>query len=341
MKINVLLFTQTMTSLLKTSLSLQSSLSVCSEILSEKNDRDFCSSILKKINEGNLLSKALKEHENQFSPLYISLVKIGEKTGTLKDVFEKLSDYLKTKKETRQKIIQALSYPALVLLTAAIVALVIIFFVMPHLSRIFEAFTESSEEIEFRISALRTNLIISSVILTVTLAMILFCIILHRASEKAAFFIDSVFIRLPFIGKFITALQIHDFSFSMKLLSAAYFPLVQSLAFSSQVLSNRRLRKAVLSVCADISQGISIGESFEKENLFPSYLVIWIKIAEKNGDTAGVFGQVYEYYASENANIIAGITAFAEPVFILLTGIAIIALIGQFVLPIFKMLGAL
>ncbi|MBQ3800418.1 MAG: type II secretion system F family protein, partial [Treponema sp.] len=125
MKMNVLLFTQTMHSLLRSSLPLQSALSVCSEILSGKGGRTFTGGILKAVNEGKKLADVLAGQKGTFSPLYVSLVSVGEESGTLADVFGHLASYIRDKKNLRQKIIQAMAYPALVLATAVAVIFVL------------------------------------------------------------------------------------------------------------------------------------------------------------------------------------------------------------------------
>lgn len=341
MKINVLLFTQTMHSLLMSALPLQDALSVCTEIITAKNDKNFCQKILKSINEGKRLKDSLELYSSDFSPLYLSLVHIGEESGTLSQVFGKLSEYLKERKNIKQKLIQALAYPVLVLITAVIVILVLMLFVMPRLETIFMAFAEASEEIVLRAEKIKTQLVSFAVIFLLFILIISICFAVHKINKKAALVIDSVLLKIPGIGKIIKVMQIHDFSFAMKLLSDAHYPFVESLRQSSEVLSNRFLKNAILDVAERISEGESAGECFDKQIVFPKYLTIWIKIAERNGNTAQAFSQLSDYYSSENDNILGEITAFAEPVFILLTGIMIIAVVSKFVLPVFKLLGAL
>lgn len=341
MRINVLLFTQTMHSLLMSALPLQDSLSVCAEIMSARNDRSFCERMLKKINEGKRLREALSESGINLSPLYTSLVYIGEKSGTLPQVFGKLSEYLKDRKNIREKMFQALAYPVLVLVAAVIVVLVLMIFVMPRLENIFMAFTETSEKIVSSAEGIKVHLTAFAVSMSVILIASAGCALAHKFNEKAALCMDSFFLKIPGIGDVLTVMQIHDFSFAMKLLLDVRFPFVESLVQSSNTLSNRRLKKAVLAVAERISAGEDIGECFDSERAFPKYLAVWVKIAERNGNTAEAFSQIADYYSSENENLLCGITAFAEPVFILITGIIIIAVISQFVIPVFKLLGTL
>ena len=341
MKINVLLFTQTMYALLNSSLPLQSALSVCKEILSGKADRKLMTKILKEVNEGKKLADVLSEYNRIFSPLYIALVSIGEESGTLPEVFGYLADYIKDKKNVRQKILQALAYPILVIMTAIVVIFVLMLFVMPRLEGIFMAFTESSEDIGQQMIKMKTYFFIEIFIFLAIILVAFFLAILRKVNDKAAFIVDRVLLLTPLIGKAVMTMQMYDFSFAMKLLVAAHFSLVPSLLQAGNVFSNRYLKKAVESVCKSITGGHGVGDSFEDEGVFPKYLIGWIRIAEYNGNTTEAFGQICDYYSVETENILAGITAFVEPIFILITGIIIIAVIGQFIIPVFNLLGTL
>lgn len=340
MKADVLLFTQTMHSLLSSFLPLQSALAVCKEILTGKTETKFTAKILKKVNEGKKFSSALSE-EKVFPPLYVSLVSIGEESGTLPEVFGHLGAYLNGKRNMKRKIIQALLYPALVLATAAAVVLILTAFVLPRLEGIFEAFANSCENIETQLNRIKTSTFVSSIILFGLMAVLATCLAARRLNGKTALAIDSLILKLPLIRDFVMAMQMHDFSFAMKLLAQTHFPLIQSLAYAKNVLSNIRIQRAVESACKSIACGKDAGKAFEDEKIFPEYLTVWIKIAEENGETAEAFSQIFNYYQNESESLLASITQAAEPVFILITGAVIIAVIAQFVIPVFNLLGAL
>jgi type IV pilus assembly protein PilC len=330
-----------MSSLLKSSLSLQDALTVCSEVSANKHDKVFCLTLVKEINNGNLLSSSLGKYASIFSALYISLIQIGENSGTLPEVFEKLSGYLQVKKETKEKIIQSLIYPLIVLFTTLVIVLIIIFYVFPRLQDIFDAFIESSHEIVENISHIKAGFMIMGILCAILCLVGYMLFVLHKKNKKIAEKIDSVFLRLPVLGKYILVTQMHDFSFAMKLLIATHFSFTESLKLSLHVCTNVKIKTALENVYKKVKLGKSIGKSFEEENVFPSYLVTWIKVAQTSGDVDSVFTQIYAYYSYENAHIISGIAVGAEPVFILLTGIIVIWVVSQFVIPIFKMMGSL
>lgn len=341
MSTNIQLFTQTMHSLLMSSLPIQDALAVCVEVLSGKEERSLCERILKDINEGKRLCDALLGYNALFPALYIPLVNIGEMSGTLAEVFGKLKDYIKNRKDVRQKVAQALAYPILVLTTAIVMVFVLLLFVLPRLEGIFEAFADSAGEIARHTARIKSHFLVGALSLLLVVLALLLGMVLRKLNERMAFVIDCLILKIPVIGKMVTTMQMHDLSFAMKVLIEVRFSFVESLKHAAQVLSNRRLKKSVLSACASISAGTGAGQSFENERKFPRYFVAWIKIAERNGNTAEAFGQIYGYYSAESGHMLDGIMAFAEPVFILITGAVVTAVIGEFVFPVFNLLGAL
>lgn len=340
MRADLLLFTQTMYSLLSSFMPLQGALAVCGEILTGKADRDFAADVLKKLNEGKKLASIFNEKKT-LPPLYVQLVSVGEESGTLAEVFGHLASYLRDKKNMRRRMIQALLYPLLVLVTAVAVVFILTLFVLPNLEGIFDAFASSSEEVTAQMNRISGNFHASVFVMTALLAVPAACVAVRKVNERAALALDTVMLRLPFIRDFMMTMQMHDFSFAMKLFSQSHFPLVQSLSHAGNVLGNARLRKAVESVCHDIACGKSAGRAFEDEKVFPKYLTVWIKIAEENGNVAEAFCQICDYYRSESEGLLSGITQAAEPVFILVTGAIIITVLSQFVIPVFNLLGAL
>lgn len=340
MKTDILLFTETMHSLLSSFLPLQGSLAVCREIIPEKSGKKFVSGILQKVNEGKKLSEALGQEKN-FPALYVPLVAVGEESGTLAEVFGHLAFYLRDRKNMKQKMIQALLYPVLVLVTAAAVVFVLAVFVMPRLEGIFEAFSNSSGSSGLNVNRIKLNSFFGIAVFFVFASSVIFCIAARKLSRKAALAIDTLVLKIPFIKDLVMTMQMHDFSFAMMLLTRSHFPLVQSICLAEEVLSNARLKKAAESACIKTSCGSAVGEAFETERIFPGYITVWIKIAEENGNAADSFSQIFNYYRSQSDAMMSFIAQAAEPVFTLITGVIVIAVIVQFVIPAFSILGAL
>lgn len=330
-----------MSSLINSELSLQDALKICEKINQSKQNKILCTSLVKSINSGESFSNSLKKIGNVFSPLYIALVELGETVGSIKEILEKLAQYLKEKKQTREKLLQALTYPVIVLVTAIFVISVIIFFVFPKLESIFEAFTESSELVNLKVSSLKRTFLFLVIIVGSFFSLICLCLFFHHSNKKIAYYIDKTLFQIPFLGSYMKITCINDFSFAMKILCSSGVPFSNALFQAKNVIDNLYYKDEILNVYKKIISGEEISSAFESAKIFPSYFITWISLAESTGNTENVFLNIHEYYRTENLNIIQALLVSAEPVFILITGVIIFALVVQFVIPVFQLLGGL
>lgn len=340
-KQTVLTFTETIAALLHSGLSIQDSLEICAEISVSKQCLQLCRQLQSILLTGQPFYKALSVYKDSFSPLYISLVQLGEKTGSVSSVFERLNAYLHRKKEAKGKIIQALIYPITVTITAFAVSIFVILFVFPRIQDIFTAFTAGDAQAAESIHGMYNTMIALGIFFIVFIIFVIFFIILYKKNETIAYVFDRTFLYIPLIGKIIKSVCTNDFAFAMELLVGAGIPLVQSLRQASYLIFNREYKKAVERVADSVFCGESLTVAFRAEKVFPSYIVQWIGVGEKTGQPASVFKQIHMYFEKENNHLISMTLSTAEPLFILVAGFILLFLVVQFVLPIFSLLGGI
>lgn len=337
----VLSFTDVMSALLKSGLSLQDSILVCKDINCSKEMNFFCDQLISELKKGKKLYSALNSVSDKYQRIYLPLIQIGEESGNIVQVFEKLSKFLHTKQDNKHKLIQNLIYPVTVFITSIGVMLCIMFFVFPKLKSLFEVFTESSNIVADKVDKIYLSLNIIFFVVVIFLLSICVILILYRKLDDVALKIDKTLLKLPVIKDYILFNETNDFCFSMELLCAAGIPFVESLEKASASIKNRAYKKAVISCKNLVSMGNKISESFSSQEIFPSYLISWLAVGENTGKVSEVFKQVHIYYEQEYSNLISTVFSYLEPLFILITGIFVFALIGLFVIPIFSLLGML
>ncbi|MBP3773287.1 MAG: type II secretion system F family protein [Treponema sp.] len=336
----VLSFTESIAALLSSGLSVQDSISVCARITDRKAVANLCASLSRSLSEGRALSEALSLH-GTFPSVYIPLIRIGEATGSVAEVFSRLTDYLRTKKELSRKLASSLAYPATVCVTAVLVVLCMVLFVFPKLSAVFEVFSSESPALEDKIGSIRITFTITGMIFVFIILSIAVGMVLRKISDSFAEKSDKILISIPLLSKYIKISETNDFAFAMELLCSSGMSLVSALEQSALVIRNSAYRKAVFSVAEDVRNGSDVAESMRKHKEFPTYIVTWLGIGEATGSVEKSFSQIRSYYEKELSSILSTLAASAEPAFILAAGIVIFILVGQIVLPIFSMLGEL
>ncbi len=338
---NVLMFTENMASLLSSGLAVQESLSVCADITKKTATEKLCVELSRIVAGGEAFYSALSLFSPSFSALYVSMVKIGEATGSVEKVFQRLAVYLERKKQMRRKIMQTLLYPVMVCVTACAVCVFIVLYVFPRIQDVFEVFAAGDAQINGQVQGIYESLY-SALIACVCIAAASVCVVLCcKYNETAAKIFDRLLLHLPLAGNIVKAFNTNDFAFAMELLSSSGIPTVQALERASEVVRNSAFREGVRTVIGEVSCGKSLSHSCERSGVFPAYVVSWLNIGERTGKVEQVFAQIHRYYEQENTHLMGSMLAAAEPAFILAAGILLLILVSRFVLPVFSLLAGM
>jgi type II secretory pathway component PulF len=334
-------FTGIMGALLSGGNTVNTSLELCRVMDSRGTLGGLCELLLEGIRRGEKFAEVLVRCGSSFPPLYRALVGIGEKTGKTAEVFSRLGSYLKTSGRLRSKIGSALLYPVLVLAAALSGSALILIFVMPRMAEIFAVFAAGNGNIAgMDTAALYRPVYLGAALLGGILIGTVTALMLHRCSPGAAALIDRILLRSPFIGNFAAARESLDFFFALELCSSAGMNAASALKEASGVIGNRYYALLVKEVREEVLGGLSLSGAFLSRPVFPPLIGHWLAAGEKTGEAQMVFSQVRNFFEETVEMTTERFVAGLEPVLILLTGLVVLALIVQFVIPLFGLYGA-
>ena len=338
----ILEFTEIMTSLLKSGLTVQDAVALCSSIASNSKTVWLCKSIHRALQSGLPLHGALKMHSPSFSSLYQSLVRLGEQTGSVAAVFQRMSVYLRNEKKIRGKISNVIWYPVLVLSAALAGSIAIITLIMPRMAEIYTAFRAgSNDDTIFELANLYNSIWVSTVILILAVVTVTGGILLRKFSARFALLFDHMLLKAPLFGNYIKAIHTMDFSFAMEMLTGAGINVHNALSETAAVIRNRAYGKAIDEVHSMLLKGEQLSRAFGSYKEFPPYISTWIAVGERTGAVGPVFTQIREYFQEDVDRMSEKIMNLLEPCLILLVGIIVILMVLQFVVPLFSIYGRL
>jgi type II secretory pathway component PulF len=250
-----------------------------------------------------------------------------------------MSSYLKANKTVREKILNAMLYPAIVLLVSIAGCFGIVFYILPKMELIFLAFNSSANNIEVEIENIYYSLHLFIIIFLIFAAGITVIFWLYKKNENFAFLFDRFLFKIPVIGNFISFLQTLNFSFAMEMLTAGGFTVSKALGESAIAVTNRAFRKSIAEINSKLLYGGSLSKAFFSCKNIPAYVGTWIAVGEKTGKVNEVFVQIRAYFQDAINNSTQKMMNMIEPVLILFVGIVIFILVIQFVLPVFALYG--
>ena len=322
------------------SLLLESGIDVgrCLQALIEEEDKHnrLFKSIYDNVVGGMQLHEALEASE-QFSIYEIQTLRIGEESAMLPRVVKELALFYERKIEQRQKLISALSYPILILLTALGAIFFMLNFIVPMFSDVFQRFGSDLP--------LVTQIVVSASDSIHLVIIPLFCLtlgfIILTITQKSKLWyrklMGTISLKVPIVGRVILKSYLAKMSFSLNLLLKAKTPITQSLGLVSEMISFYPLSDALQIIKHDIIKGESLSSAMQNHSIFSKQLILLVKIAEETNQLEIVFEQISNQLTKELEHQSGIISKVLEPIIILFVGILVAVILVAMYLPMFSM----
>ena len=271
------------------------------------------------VRKGLALSTAMESHQDIFDKQYINLVKIGESSGNLSLVFSGLAQDLKHKKELRNKIIQAIAYPSVILIVCILSILFIFNFVVPKLTVMFADAAELPiyTQILLSVSSAIQNFQIHAGILIVA------SVFAFRAAMKKGLWahrFDEYMLQLPVLSQSVLLIERVRYTSSMSLMLYSGVKIDQALALSAGSIKNKVIANKLISINDKVRKGETISVSLKHSGLFPDLFVSLLEVGEESGKMAPVFEEIATRSRNQFSTWTDRITSLLEPIMILIMG---------------------
>lgn len=295
--------------------------------------------ITRNIQAGSSFSDALSKHPKVFSELYVSIVKAGEATGNVDKVLDDLVAFLEWQESLAMDVKQATIYPAFVLSAVLSLVVLLMTFVFPRFTVIFER-TNAPLPIPTRIVMGLSHFITSYWFVMVLLVIVI--IISYRLivkTPKGRYFFDKIKLNLPVFGSLLRKIALSRFSHHFSALLKAGVEIYHSLMVTERVVGNTVIAGVISSARDYISAGGTLSESLKKGNEFPSMVIRMISIGETSGSMDKTLDKVSQYYDREVPVTIKKVFAVFEPIVIATLALIVLGMALSMFLPLYQMLG--
>jgi general secretion pathway protein F len=331
---DVLFFTQELSTLLNAGVPLDRALSITGELTEHAAFRFIVLDVLRVLKSGRSLADSLATHPAYFSDLYINMVRAGEASGSLAVIFERLSEFERTRDDLRNYIISSMIYPALLACVGLASIVLLLTFVVPRFATIFN---DPTMKIPLPTKILlEVSDIVKAWWWVVTSALAALAIALRTYIQTAAgrLWWDAFRLKLPLLGDALLKAETARFARAMGTLVANTVPLVQSIAIAAGTLNNKMIAAAMAGVAQGVKRGEGIAVPLRKAAVFPPLAAHLLTVGEETGRLDSMFVRMADIYEADTRASIKRFTAIFEPVVILVMGMLIGSLILSMLLAI-------
>lgn len=327
-------FTGELSVLLNAGLPLDRSLNILSGVFEKREMRDIIVATLKSIREGKSFSDALQNHPRVFPKLYINMIRAGEASGVLDVVLDKLNEYLESSKELREHIFSAMIYPTILVVTGIASIVVMIGFVIPRFSAIFEELG-SALPLPTKILLAVSGALQSYWWMFLTpLAAVFFMLRHYVKSEEGRQNWDRVKLRL--LGDVITKLETARFCRTLGTLLKSGVPLLQALNNARDVIGNQVIASSLESVSKGVKEGKGMAGPLADAGVFPALAMSMVKVGEETGQMDEMLLKIAAVYEKSLKETIKRFVSMLEPMMILTMGLVIAFIVISILMAIFS-----
>jgi len=289
------------------------------------------------LGRGNTLSIALKSHEAHFTPLFISMIHVGESTGKLDDAFKQLVGHLEMERDTRKKVTTALRYPMLVVSAIFIAIMVVNVFVIPSFAKVFAKFGADLP--------LATKILLTTSDFFLNYWWLIMAVVIggiagfikYIKTEEGAYNWDRIKLRLPLIGSLLNRIALSRFTRTFSMLFSAGVPILQALDVSAEAIGNRYIEKNVKEMRQGIERGDSLARTANASGMFTPLILQMISVGEESGAVDKLLEDVSDFYDEETEYDVQNLSAAIEPIMLVFMGGMILVLALGIFLPLWDL----
>lgn len=289
------------------------------------------------VSSGYGLADSFEKRGPKLPVTFIETVRAGEETGRLDIAFQRLHDYLTKKTRVKAKVVSALTYPMFVLGVAIIVIIIIMGFAVP-------VFIETFESLETRLP-LPTRALIGlsnftqayGLIILIIIAIIVVALIVFGRTEKGAYTLSRIVLKLPIIGKVQYMNAASQFANTLSTMLDAGLPVMKAMNITGRSMTNRFMGQSVIDCVEGVEQGYSMGACLKANGTLPELLIEMVSVGEEAGSLPETLAVIGEYYDNEVETVTTRAVSLLEPIIICVLAVFVLWVLLSVYLPMFSM----
>ena len=337
-----MMFAKHLSVMIKAGVSLDSSLQILAKQTNNYKFKEIIKDLSSQIRKGVSFSYALSNYPNVFDNLFVSMVKVGEVSGTLEEVLRLLAEQMRKEDQLRSRVKGAMTYPAVILIAIAGIGIFMMVSVVPKLMTTFE---ELNVELP-----LTTRIIIKAAIFfqhylvfgIIFVVIGIFCFRLIYKIKKIKSKFHLIYLKLPIFGEIIKKVNSARFARTTSSLIEAGVDLVKTLYIASDTLTNICFKNSLISAAEQIKKGKAFSYALSNyPHLYPPMVLQMVKVGEETGTLADSLKTLAEFYEEEVNNITKNLSSIIEPLLMIIIGTAVGFFAVSMIQPIYSIMSGI
>ncbi|WP_019141393.1 type II secretion system F family protein [Noviherbaspirillum massiliense] len=335
--IDVQMFSRQMHTLLKAGVPIMRALAGLQESAINKSFARVLKDIRESLDAGRELSASLRRHPEVFSSFYVNMVRVGETTGRMEEIFLRLFGQLEFDRDMRERVKTALRYPMFVVISMTVAIAVINLFVIPAFAKVYAGFN-AQLPLMTRILINTSNFTVQSwPYILVALIAAFFGFRFYIGTPEGRYRWDKAKLRIPIVGKIMQKATLARFARSFALASKSGVPIVQGLNVVAQTVDNAYISGRIEQMRDGVERGESILRTAVTTGVFTPVVLQMVAVGEETGELDELMDEIADMYEREVDYELKTLSSQIEPILIVCLGILVLILALGVFLPIWDL----
>lgn len=286
---------------------------------------DMLKDVRSSLDQGRELSASLARHIDVFGAFYIAMIRVGEMTGRLTEVFLRLNEHLEFERDVRERVKQAMRYPMFVMIAMGIALVILNIFVIPVFAKVFAGFNAELPLITRGLLGFSGWMVDWWPLILAAGIGAVVAVRGYLRTTEGRYRWDRRKLKLPIVGDIVLKATLARFARSFALSSQSGVPLVQALTVVAQTVDNAYIGSRIEQMRDGIERGESISRCAAATGVFTPVVLQMISVGEETGELDSLLFEIAGMYERDTDYSIKGLSAAIEPV--LLAAIAVLVLL--------------
>jgi MSHA biogenesis protein MshG len=334
---DVLLFSRQIHTLLRAGVPIMRALAGLQESSANPAMREVLQDVRDSLDSGREMSLSLARHPTVFSPFYLSMVRVGEMTGRLEEVFIRLFDHLAFERFMKDQVKSALRYPSFVVAAMAIAIIIVNIFVIPAFAKVFKGFGAELPLMTRMLIGFSDFMLNWWPALLAGIVGAVFGFNTWRRTPAGRLIWDRFKMRIPIAGKIVQKATLARFAASFALASRSGVPIIQALTNVAETVDNAYISAKVEKMRDGVERGESILRTSIAAGIFTPVVLQMIAVGEESGALDDMMKEVSDMYQSEVEYELKTLAQQIEPILIVSLGIMVLILALGIFLPLWDL----
>ncbi|MGM9632561.1 MAG: type II secretion system F family protein [Eubacteriales bacterium] len=302
--------------------------------------RNVLQAVYLDVESGILLSAAFAKHPKVFPQFFVSMVGIGEVSGSLDRVLTNMADYYENDRKIKKKASSALVYPTMLIVMVIVVVIFLCLFILPQFEATINELGGEVPQITKIVMGASKFVQDYFFIMLPVAVIVVFAIVMFFKTKKGKYVKDVLMLNLPIISTVQKNLITSRFSRAFIILLSSGMNMIDVLENLRRMLGNEVFTRKFDYTIEEVKRGRRIAPSIEATGLFPSMLTEMINVGEKSGNIEEVLESTSEYFDEQVESSIAKAVAAIEPMAIVMLGGVVMLVVLSVLVPMMSMMNA-